>query len=90
MERYEYICLSINIIPKEILTQYNLRTMDKNGYFYADIRKGMCGFPQEGRMENDFLNKNIVPHRYYQCRHTPGLGRHRWRPVILSFVVDGI
>ena len=25
---------------------------------------------------------------YYQCRHTPGLWRHKWIPILFSLVVD--
>ena len=31
MERYEYICLTLNIITEEIIEQYNLRDMEKMG-----------------------------------------------------------
>ena len=88
MERYEYICLSINIIPKEILTQYNLRTMDKNGYFYAGIIKLMYSLPQSERIAKHFFTKNISPYDYYQCQNTPGLWRQKWSPVTSSLAVD--
>ena len=65
MERYEYIRLPFNIMPEEIIEQYNLRSMEKNGHFYADTRKLMYGLPQAGRIENNFLTKTITPHGYY-------------------------
>ena len=62
--------------------------MEKNGYAYAEIRKGMKRLPQAGIIGNDVLTKNLAPHEYYQCRHTPGLWRHTWRPVTLYLVED--
>ena len=61
MERYEYTFLPINIIPEEIIEEYNLRDMDKNGYVYADIRKWMYNLPQEVQIVNAFL-KNKLHH----------------------------
>ena len=61
--------------------------MDKRGYIYAEIRKEMHGLPQAGGIANYFLTKNIAPHSYYQCRHTPGLWMHKWRPVTYYLVI---
>ena len=35
--------------------------------------KVMYCLPPAGQIENDFLDKNIAPHGYFQCRITPGL-----------------
>jgi hypothetical protein len=48
----------------------------------------MYGLPQAGILANQLLTKRLEPHGYYQCRHTPGLWRHKWRPVLFSLVVD--
>ena len=64
MELYEYIFFPINIIPEEIVTQYNLRAMGENGYVYADIIKVMYVLPQAGQIVNYFLTKNISTHSY--------------------------
>ena len=88
MKLYKYINLPIIIILEEITTQYKLIYMEKNGYVYAEIGKGMYSFPQVGQIANDFLTKNIAPHGYYQCRHISGPWRHKWRPVVFPLVVD--
>ena len=59
-----------------------------NGYVYIDICRGMYGLPQAGILANQFLTARLAPHGYYQCRHTPGLWRHKWRPSLFSLVVD--
>jgi hypothetical protein len=88
LERYEYLRIPIAIIPDEIIEQYNLRALVRDGAVYVEIRKGMYGLPQAGKLANDLLEKRLAPHGYYQCRHTPGLWRHKWRPVLFSLVVD--
>ena len=62
--------------------------MEKNVHVYTDIRKVVYGLPQAGRIANCFLTKSMAPNVYYQCRHTPGLWRHKWRPVTFSLIVD--
>ena len=34
VEEYEYIRMSLDIIPKEIITQYELRKIAVNGWVY--------------------------------------------------------
>jgi hypothetical protein len=41
LDRYEYMPLSIAIIPDKIIKQYNLLSLMHNGYIYIKIRKGM-------------------------------------------------
>ena len=48
----------------------------------------MYGLPQAGIIANQLLTKRLEPHGYFQCRHTPGLWKHKWRPILFSLVVD--
>ena len=48
----------------------------------------MYRLPKAEQIENYSLTQNLAQHGYYQCCHTPGLWRHKWRPVIFSLVVD--
>ena len=48
----------------------------------------MYGLPQAGILANNQLTELLEPKGYYQCRHTPGLWRHKWRPILFSLVVD--
>lgn len=48
----------------------------------------MYGLPQAGILANRLLTKRLAPKGYYQCRHTPGRWKHKWRPVMFSLVVD--
>ena len=48
----------------------------------------MYGLPQAGIIANNLLTKRLAPKGYYQCRHTPGLWRHRWQPILFSIIVN--
>jgi hypothetical protein len=48
----------------------------------------MYGLPQAGILANQLLTKRLEPQGYYQYRHTSGLWRHKWRPILFSLVVD--
>ena len=48
----------------------------------------MYGLPQAGALSNKALRKDLAPHGYYECAHTPGLWRHATRPIQFSLVVD--
>ena len=48
----------------------------------------MYGLPQAGILANNKLTERLEPKGYYQCRHTPGLWRHKWKPILFSLVVD--
>ena len=74
MPKPEYMRLCLDIIPEEIIAKYNLRNLvDKDGWIYIKIWKGMYGLPQAGILANQFHKKSLSPKGYYQCQHTPGL-----------------
>jgi hypothetical protein len=60
MEHYEYMQLPIDIIPQEIIDQYQLLPLVHNGYVYIEIRKGMYGLPQAGIIANNKLRKHLA------------------------------
>ena len=88
MTRYEYMRLSITIIPQDIIKQYNLLPLVSNSYIYIEIQQGMYRLPQAGNIANNLLTERLEPKGYYQCRHTPGLWRHKWRPILFLLVLD--
>ena len=47
--------VALEIIPEEIVQQYNLHDVASNGWVYMDIRKGMLGLKQAGFIKNDRL-----------------------------------
>ena len=88
MERREYMRMPINLIPQEIIDAYDLLPKVKNGYVYMEIMRGMYGLPQAGILANKLLKERLEPHGYTEVAHTPGLYRHKWRPISFTLVVD--
>jgi hypothetical protein len=88
MSRYEYMRIPLDVIPEDIIEQYGLRELAHNGYVYAEIRKGMYGLPQAGRIANDALVPYLERNGYMQSKHTHGLFTHTTRPTAFSLIVD--
>ena len=81
LDRYEYIRLSIKIFPQKIIDAYNLLGLVHNGYMYFEIQHGMYGLLQAGKLAYNQLFRKLEPHGYAPRCHTPGLWRHKWRPI---------
>ena len=64
MNRYDYMKLPLDIIPEEIIQQYNLKNLAHKGFVYMEIQKGMYGIPQAAKISevlllDDFLWDNV-------------------------------
>lgn len=88
MTRFEYMRIRVELIPERIMTQYALHDKVHNGHVYVEIRKGMYGLPQAGRIANDRLVLFLAENGYHQCVHTHGLFHHDTRQISFSLVVD--
>ena len=93
MGRFEYMKIKYSLIPDTIKKQYNLDKLvvynSKGiGYIYVEIRKGMYGLPQAGRLANDKLVAHLAKNGYHQAKQTPGLFRHETRNITFVLVVD--
>ena len=88
LDRPEYVRIQYSIIPNEFILEYNLATYVHNGWVYFEISKGVYGLKQSGKLANDLLTERLSAHDYYQCATTPGLWRHKWRPVSFVLIVD--
>ena len=86
--QYEYMWIPAWVIPKDIMEEYNLKTKIKNGKTLAEIRTGMYGLPQAGRMAYKKLIKHLAADGYIPTGFTPGLFKHLTRPVLFCLVVD--
>ena len=50
-------------MPDEIIEQYELKEKaDDNGWVHVEIRKGMCGSKQAGRIAHDQLKERLAVH----------------------------
>ncbi|KAG7350061.1 reverse transcriptase RNA-dependent DNA polymerase [Nitzschia inconspicua] len=88
MAEYKYMRIHRRYIPDDIFEQYHLADILDGDYVYVEIRRGMYGLPQAGRIANDYLRTFLEPAGYHPTEHTPGLWRHRTRPLTFSLVVD--
>ena len=62
--------------------------MVHKGWVYFEICRGYYGLPQFGMLENKQLRLRLENEGYYEARTTPGLWRHKWRPIQFFLVVD--
>jgi hypothetical protein len=89
MSRYEYMKLHLSKIPDEVIHEYDLRSLaNPDGWVYMEIRKGMPGLKQAGRIANDRLTTHLAKFGYRPVPRTPSLWRHDTRPIAFSLVVD--
>ena len=88
MDTPEYIFLPKKIIPPLIYHTYELEKMVHNDRIYAQVNKGMYGLPQAGKLAHNQLTIHLNNNEYHQCKGSPGLWKHKWRPVTFTLVVD--
>ena len=55
LSRHKYINIPIDIIPEDIIMEYNIMNIARNGYILCEIRKGMYGLLQAGILANQQL-----------------------------------
>ena len=89
LEHYQYIRFPIDMIPKEVVDEYDLTTIvAENGYCYAEIRKAMYGLKESGYLANIELKRILALQGYEASKFTPGLFTHKTRDIAFSLVVD--
>lgn len=88
MERFEYMWIPIKLIPADIIEHYNLNKLVHNGNVLTEVRKGMYGLPQAGRLAYDKLTKHLATYGYTATATTPGLFTHATNSAQFTLVVD--
>ena len=88
LDRYEYMRIPINLIPQEFIDLYDTAPKVKNGYVYMEIRRGIYGLPQSGMLVNKLLKEHLAADGCLELPHTPGLFKHKTRPVWFTLCVD--
>ena len=76
IENFKYRYLLLELIPEEIIQQYNLIEIAVNGKVYFEICKGMLGLKQAGITVYEQLAKHLNKHGYKQYRFTFSMWRH--------------
>ena len=85
---YEYVRMGLKDIPQEIINQYQLTSLASNGWVYMEIRKGMPGLKQAGKVANVRLTEHLAKHGYAPTPRTPALWKHESLPITFTLVVD--
>ena len=89
METYKYIRIPFRWIPEEICQQYDLyNIVERDGYVYCEVCKGMYGLKQAVRLAFENLVKLLTPDSYYPVSQSPGLWKHRTRDTVFTHCVD--
>ncbi|KAL7538190.1 hypothetical protein ACHAXR_008359, partial [Thalassiosira sp. AJA248-18] len=88
LDRHEYMRMPVELIPPEIIDLYDLTPKIKNGYVYMEIIRGMYGLPQSGMLANKLLKERLEEDGFIELPHTPGLFKHKTRPVWFCLTVD--
>ena len=88
MENFRYMKIPLNFITAEIMKKYNINDITSNGYVYIEIRKAMYGLKEAGIIAYQLLVKNLAPHGYHPCTHTPGHWKYVTRKIMFNLAVD--
>jgi hypothetical protein len=89
MEDPEYVRIKITDIPEEFILEYGLAGKDDiNGWIYFEICRGCYGLPQAGILANNLLREQLEEEGYFEAHSTPGLWKHKWRPIQFRLIVD--
>ena len=88
LDRCEHMRMPAHLIPDEFMHLYNLWEKIKDGFTHAETRKGIYGSPQSGILANKLSRKRLEPFGYCEVKNTPGLCKHKTRPVTFTLAVD--
>ena len=89
LQDYEYMRFHIDMIPQEVIDEYNLMSIVENdGWCYVEIRKALYGLSQAGYISNIELKRVLAEEGYIPSKFTPGLFKHKTRDIAFSLVVD--
>ena len=88
LDRPEYVRIKFGDIPTEFVNEYDLTRFAHNDWVYFEINKGVYGLKQAGKLANDLLSERLQAFGYFQSDTTPGLWRHKWRPISFILIVD--
>ena len=80
--------IQLSKIPEELIKEYNLTSLVHKGWIYFEIRHGCYGLPQSGMLAKKQLRFILEKEGYDEAITTPGLWRHKWRPIIVLVMDD--
>ena len=72
IEICEYMKFQLKIIPYKTIKQYKLKEILTDAWLYIDIRKGIYGLKQMGKLANDQLKEYLAEFGYTPAPMTSG------------------
>ena len=84
----EYTKIPLALFPEWTRKQYNLDKHALNSSVCWEICSTIYEPPNTGRLANLHLREKLKPAGLYEVAHTPGLWKHRRRPIQFSSIVD--
>ena len=57
--------MKIDILPKDIITKYNLRNIVHNSWVYIKNKRGMYWLKESGVLDNKLLKEQLITYGYY-------------------------
>ena len=85
----KYMRIHAKYFTEEFRKEYNMdEFIDKYGYVYCEIKKGIYGLKEAGCVAFQNMVKNLEPFGYEPMPCTPGLWRHNTRRTTLALAVD--
>ena len=89
MARYEYMNIPPCWFPQDIIDRCKIMNLvEKYGFFYVEICKGVHVLKQAARIGFDRLVKLLKHHGYYPLRSNPGIWCHETLPTKSAFCVE--
>jgi len=70
------------------MDKYGLYDLECDGFVYIEVRGGMYGHPEAGRLAHDELVAHLKPYGYEPTPLTPGLWVHKTNGITFTLVVD--
>ena len=89
MDDPEYIRINQKYFSDNFVSQYNLKTLiNKDGYIYCEINKGIYGLKQAAILAYKQLVKRLGKHGYVPIPTSNGLWEHINIRTLFAFCVD--
>ncbi len=88
LKYYEYMKIPLALFPRWIVKQYDLSKHQLDGWVHLEMRRAMWGLPQARILANKIFKWKLAPFGYCKCIDTPGLWKHKSRPLTFTLVVD--
>jgi hypothetical protein len=88
MAQDEWLRVPLRLIPPAVQRDYNVQALQRDGFVYVRVMKGIYGLPQAGLLARERLVKHLHGHGYCEAAATPSLFRHKTRDIAFVLVVD--